>query len=152
MIDFLLLRYSIWSMRTSEALFAKWPVFALAEKVWIVPAEHMKLKDEHRVLSFSFLDFGEEFFRRKSSALFTNNGSVEAVMWFAFGITTTLRLGIRPSSRSTSFFPGSSSPIKASAGILLDRICASFGEGTKLRISAATAGLMQKKQMNLALF
>ncbi len=69
-------------MRTSEALFAKWPVFALAEKVWIVPAEHMKMKYEHRVLSFYFLDFG----------------------------------------------------------------------GTKLRINVATAGLMQKKQMNLARF
>jgi len=37
------------AMRTSEVLFAKWPEFALAEKVWIVPAERMKMKEEHRV-------------------------------------------------------------------------------------------------------
>jgi integrase len=37
------------AMRTSEVLFAKWSEFALAEKVWMVPAERMKMKEEHRV-------------------------------------------------------------------------------------------------------
>jgi integrase len=37
------------AMRTSEVLFAKWSEFVLAEKVWIVPAERMKMKEEHRV-------------------------------------------------------------------------------------------------------
>jgi integrase len=37
------------AMRTSEVLFAKWSEFVLDDKVWIVPAERMKMKEEHRV-------------------------------------------------------------------------------------------------------
>jgi integrase len=37
------------AMRTSEVLFEKWSEFVLDDKVWIVPAERMKMKEEHRV-------------------------------------------------------------------------------------------------------
>jgi integrase len=37
------------AMRTSEVLFANWAEFELPEKVWVVPAERMKMKQEHRV-------------------------------------------------------------------------------------------------------
>jgi integrase len=54
--------------RTSEVLQAKWDEFDLEEKVWIIPAERMKAKREHRVpLSGAALKLLNELPREVSS-------------------------------------------------------------------------------------
>lgn len=35
--------------RTSQVLLAKWPEFRIEDSLWIIPAERMKVKKEHRV-------------------------------------------------------------------------------------------------------